>query len=191
MELIKHEGGYYYHPSATIGGGAKIGEGVIISKETKIGEEVTIGKGTIVYEGATIGEEATIGDWVKVREGAIIEGGVTIAEYTSIGDCTIIGKRTKIGRFITIGEYVEIGEGAIINRSPICIRNRHYLNEYCQGKVSFGCKVLNFTEWYDCWEGLCKKYNESPEWFEKEILPIIKFIEEYQKINPLDGELKC
>ncbi len=60
------------HPTAIIGDGAKIGEGVEIGPYAVIGENVNIGRGTIIGPHAIIDGHTTIGDECKIYAGASI-----------------------------------------------------------------------------------------------------------------------
>jgi len=182
MEFIKHPNGYYYHPSAEIGLGVKIGNEVTIGKNVKIGELAKVENETKIGDGVIVGKGVIIRNGTIVKEQAIIE------DWVTIGKDTVIGANTRISKGIYVGDCTVIGKEAIINRSPITIFRKYCLNEYCQGKVYFGCEALTFVEWYKQWRELCKKYYEFPEWFRRDVLPIIEFIEYYQEINPLDKE---
>ncbi|MFK8059078.1 MAG: NeuD/PglB/VioB family sugar acetyltransferase [Polaribacter sp.] len=101
-------------PSAFLGNGNQIMQGVIM------GSNVKIGNNCIINSGSIISHDTIIGDNVHIAPGAIIGGGVVIKNDTIIGmGCTIF-----LG--LTIGENVIIQNGLNIFKN---VQDNSYLKK--------------------------------------------------------------
>lgn len=95
-------------PTAIIGRGCKIDEGVFIGKGAVINTLSRIDKMAIVNSTAVLEHQCKIGAFSHVAPGCILGGNVTIGEHTHIG----IG--TTIIQGIDIGDRVLIGAGSTV-----------------------------------------------------------------------------
>jgi len=81
--------GYRYatiiHPSAIIGSGIKMDEGVQIMAGCVIQPDVKIGRDTIVNTGTTIDHDCVIGPSCHLAPGVTLSGSVTVGGYVHIG----------------------------------------------------------------------------------------------------------
>lgn len=96
------------HPSATILGGAEIGEGTQICAGAVIGVDVRIGANIIINTSASVDHDNVIQDHAFVAPGARLGGRVTVG----------IGARVGIGaailQGITIGDWATVAAGAVV-----------------------------------------------------------------------------
>ena len=118
------------HPSAIIGSGAKLGEGVcvgpfvVVEEGAEVGEDVVImalsyvgarskvGSGTFVYPGVTIREDVVIGRRAIIHSGTVIgSDGFGFAR-----DGEVHHKIPQVGN-VEIGDDVEIGANVTIDRA--------------------------------------------------------------------------
>ncbi len=133
----------YVGPLATVGEGARIGDGCVIYPHAVIGDHVEIGPGSIVYGGAVIYPRCTLGQRVIVHAGTVIGadglgfhpgpqgwdkvphlGTVVIEDDVEIGanvtidravsGQTVIGTGTKIDNLVHIAHNVKIGPRCLI-----------------------------------------------------------------------------
>lgn len=89
----------------TIGTGANIMYGALISNNVRVGE------GTLINAGALIHHDSIIGDYCEISPGATITGGCTIGNFTSIGSNAVVLPK------ISVGNRVVIGAGAVVTKS--------------------------------------------------------------------------
>ncbi|MDX1386452.1 MAG: UDP-3-O-(3-hydroxymyristoyl)glucosamine N-acyltransferase [bacterium] len=120
------------HPTAVIGEGVQLGEGVAIGAYAVVGDHCRIGDGTILYDGVHVGAETVIGNFgilypkVTVREGTqigkrvILHPGVVIGadgfgySFTEEG----YHKIPQVGR-VVIEDDVEIGANSCVDRATL------------------------------------------------------------------------
>ena len=118
------------HPSAMIGHGVKLGEGVAIQPYVVIGDNAQIGDRTILYAGVFVGDQAKIGSdtliypHVAIRERVEIGNRVIVHSGTVIGSdgfgfSTVKGVHVKIPQIgtVKIEDDVEIGANVTIDRA--------------------------------------------------------------------------
>ena len=110
------------HPTAILGAGVRMGEGVSIQANVVVEDNAFIGEHTVLYPMSYVGQGSVIGD------NCIIYPRVTIGERVAIGSRTTIHPGTNIGGdltpneqlvksnapFVEIGEEVEIGANGVI-----------------------------------------------------------------------------
>lgn len=101
------------HPSATILGGAEIGEGGQILARAVVGVNARLGACTIVNTGAIIDHESTAGDGCHVAPGAVILG------RASLGERVFVGANATVLPDISIVSDVVIGAGSVVTQSII------------------------------------------------------------------------
>lgn len=93
----------FYHPSAYISPGAKIGKGVLIYSMVNIDTGVEIGDGVIIANSTVIAHDSRIMDGVYFGANACICGEVTIGKLCFIGSSATISNGLEIGSHCTIG----------------------------------------------------------------------------------------
>lgn len=79
------------HPSAVIGAGCQIGDGVSVGAGAVLGDRVSLGDGVVLHALAVVGDDAVIG------KNTVIHPHVSILERCVIGDRCIIHAGTVIG----------------------------------------------------------------------------------------------
>lgn len=118
------------HPSAVLGEGVQLGEGVSVMALAVIEEGVRVGPGTVIYPhvyvgcGARIGRRCILYPGVKVRERCVLGDRVIVHSNTVIGSdgfgyATVEGVHHKIPQvgFVQIDDDVEIGANVTIDRA--------------------------------------------------------------------------
>lgn len=98
------------HPTATLGSGGGIGEGVIICAGAVISTNVRLGRHVHVNPNATIGHDAALSDFVSVNPAAVVSGEV------KVGDGTLIGAASVILQGLAVGRRSVIGAGAVLTK---------------------------------------------------------------------------
>lgn len=93
----------YYHPSAFVSQGAKIGRGVLIYSMVNIDTGATIGDGVIIANSTIIAHDSEIGDGVYFGANVCVCGEVKIGELCFIGSSATISNGLRIGKHSTIG----------------------------------------------------------------------------------------
>ncbi len=120
------------HPTAVIGEGVSLGEGVALGPHAVVGDHCVIGAGAILHPNVTLGAHCVIG------EGALLYPNVAVREHCVIGKRTIIHCGTTIGGdgfgylqvegrhvkvpqvgIVEIGDDVEIGCNCTIDRATM------------------------------------------------------------------------
>lgn len=99
------------HPTATVLGGAEIGEGAQILARAVVGVGVRLGNSVIVNTGAIVDHETKVGDGCHVAPGAVLLGRVTL------GDRVFVGANATILPDLVVASDVVIGAGALVTRS--------------------------------------------------------------------------
>lgn len=98
------------HPSSVIGEQSTIGAGAVICAGALISTNVALGEGVHVNPGATIGHDAVLEDFVSINPGAIISGEV------SVGTASLIGAGAIVLQGLRIGEGSIVGAGAVVTK---------------------------------------------------------------------------
>lgn len=96
------------HPSAMIGAGVELAEGVQVMAGAILQADTTIGKNSIINTGAIIDHDCAIGSDVHIAPGVVISGGVRI------GNGAHIGTGASIIQGVTIGECAVVGAGTVV-----------------------------------------------------------------------------
>lgn len=118
------------HPTAVVGEGVTLGDGVSLGPYVVVGHHASIGNGTVVMAGAYIGNESKLGADV------LIYPNVTVREKNVLGDRVIVHSGTVIGSDgfgyakdgdkyhkiphvgnVVIEDDVEIGANAAVDRA--------------------------------------------------------------------------
>lgn len=96
------------HPSATIAGNVRIGEGSVIMAGTVLQPGIEIGRHVIINTGACIDHDCTIGDYSHIAPNCSMAGGI------SIGEGTLLGIGSSVIQGISIGDWAVIGTGSVV-----------------------------------------------------------------------------
>lgn len=83
--------------TAILGEGVQIFPGVVINKNTMIGEH------TIINSNSTIEHDVVVGSFAHIAPGSVVCGAVTIGDETLIGANSTILPNCKIGKNVIIG----------------------------------------------------------------------------------------
>lgn len=98
------------HPRAWIGNRVTIGQGAIICAGALITTDITVGNHVIVNIGSTLGHDAKIEDYVTIAPTVNVSGAVRIGEGADLGTgSTIIQGKV-------IGEWSIVGAGSVVVR---------------------------------------------------------------------------
>jgi UDP-perosamine 4-acetyltransferase len=96
------------HPSATIGNGCDIGDGIQIMAGVVVQTGTRLGAGCIVNTGARIDHDCTIGALAHIAPGAVLCGGVTV------GDGAFVGAGATIVPGVAVGADARVGAGMVV-----------------------------------------------------------------------------
>lgn len=110
-QKFKKSGYQFYsiiHPSACLGAGLQLGEGVQIMAGSVIQPDCIIGNNVIINTGATIDHDCHIEEHVHISPGAVIAGNVHIGKGCHIGLGSIVIQG------ITIESYSLVGAGGVV-----------------------------------------------------------------------------
>jgi len=99
------------HPSAILGSGVDLGEGVQVMAGVIIQADTRIGDDVILNTGAHIDHDGKIGRYVHIAPGAILSGDVRV------------GDETHIGPGATLIQGIQIGNGAVVGAGTTVIRD--------------------------------------------------------------------
>ena len=122
------------HPTAVIGGGAQLGEGVDVGPYCVVGPDVRLGAGTRLLSHVVVDGHTTLG------------AGCTVFPFACLGTLTQDRKyaggttRVEIGDATTIREYVTVNSGTQ-DGEVTRVGSKCLLLAYCH--VAHGCSVGN------------------------------------------------
>jgi sugar O-acyltransferase (sialic acid O-acetyltransferase NeuD family) len=91
------------HPSASIGSRASIGAGAVICAGVLVSTNVRIGRHAHLNPGAIVGHDSVLGDSVSLNPGAVVSGDVRIEERVLIGAKSVVLQGLEIGADVTVG----------------------------------------------------------------------------------------
>lgn len=98
----------YYHPSAFVSPGAKIGRGVLIYSMVNIDTGVKIGDGVIIANSTTIAHDS------EIKNGVYFGANVCVCGEVKIGELCFIGSSATISNGLRVGDYCTIGMSSCI-----------------------------------------------------------------------------
>jgi sugar O-acyltransferase (sialic acid O-acetyltransferase NeuD family) len=110
-ELIEQQGWQLVSliaPSATLGIGCKVGNGVFVGQQAHIGPMAKVGRGSIINTGAVVEHECNVGEWTHISVNA------TMAGRTSLGDFSMLGAGSTVIDGLDVASNVTIGAGAVV-----------------------------------------------------------------------------
>ena len=96
------------HPSATIGGENRIGEGCIVAAGARVTTNITLGRHVDLHVNATVGHDSLLDDFVSVYPGGTVAGNVHLARGATIGT----GATVLPG--VSVGVGAMVGAGAVV-----------------------------------------------------------------------------
>lgn len=100
------------HPNCQIGkDSVSIGEGAIITAGVVITVNISIGNHVILNLTTTVGHDTIIKDYCSIMPGVNISGEV------QLGECVYVGTGAKIINQLAIGDRAIIGAGAVVSKS--------------------------------------------------------------------------
>lgn len=110
------------HPTAFVGPGVTLGDGVIIAPGCVVTRDVRLGRGVIVNYGAKVGHDCEIGDFSFLGPGSVLTGDVRIGSGVLVGAGAIIlpGRSVGSGAVVGAGAVVtrDVAEGAKVVGNP-------------------------------------------------------------------------
>jgi sugar O-acyltransferase (sialic acid O-acetyltransferase NeuD family) len=98
------------HPTASLGPGVRIGQGVILAPGCVLTRDIGVGRGAIVNYRAAIGHDCTVGSHALIGPGAVLTGAVRI------GSRALIGAGAVILPGCIVGDDATVGAGAVVTR---------------------------------------------------------------------------
>jgi sugar O-acyltransferase (sialic acid O-acetyltransferase NeuD family) len=96
------------HPSATVGGDVRLGDGAVLAAGARVTTNVTIGRHVQLNVGAVVSHDSVIGDHATLSPGVLVNGSVRVGEGAFLGSGVIVTP----GR--TIGRWAVVGAGAVV-----------------------------------------------------------------------------
>lgn len=99
------------HPSVIASPYVTLGQGAIIAAGTILTNRISIGDFAMLNLACTVGHDCSLGQFVSVSPGTNISGNV------QIGDGCDIGTGTKIIQGITISEWTVVGAGSVVTHN--------------------------------------------------------------------------
>ena len=96
------------HPRSDVSPSASLGVGAVIASGALVSTAAQVGAHCLVNYGATVGHDAVIGHCSVVNPNASVSGGVVI------GEACLVGAGATILENVTIGEGVVVGAGAVV-----------------------------------------------------------------------------
>jgi UDP-3-O-[3-hydroxymyristoyl] glucosamine N-acyltransferase len=126
-------GATFIHPSASISGGAGLGDGVYVFEHASVGDGTLIGDGTIICEGVKIGGRVTVGRDCILRPNVVLYNEVTLGDRVVLHAGVVVGadgfgyvrdesgvyhKFPQVGT-VVIEDEVEIGANSCVDRGAL------------------------------------------------------------------------
>ena len=107
LHLAFSQQGYCFatlvHPSAVLGTGVKLGQGVQVMAGCVIQADTCIGDSTIINTAAQVDHDGRIGSHVHIAPGAVLSGEVIVEENAHIGPNATLIQGKHIGRGAVVG----------------------------------------------------------------------------------------
>lgn len=93
----------YIHPTSTIMGSCRLGDGYFIGANCILTCDIEIGDHLILNRGNHIGHDCIIGDFFSAMPGAILSGNVNIGDRVYLGTNSSIREKIKVCDDVIIG----------------------------------------------------------------------------------------
>ncbi len=90
-------------PSALIGSGVRMGEGVVVMPYAIVNADTTIEDGAILNSACVVEHDNLIGSFCHISPNATLGGGVEVGSFCHIGIGSTILPRKRIGSFAIVG----------------------------------------------------------------------------------------
>lgn len=100
-------------PSATLGVGCLIDDGVFVGQQAHIGPMAKVGRGSIINSGAVVEHECAVGEWAHVSVNA------TMAGRSRLGDHSMLGAGSTVIDNVTVTQHVVVGAGALVHKNVV------------------------------------------------------------------------
>jgi UDP-N-acetylbacillosamine N-acetyltransferase len=97
-------------PSATLGVGCAVSDGVFVGQQAHIGPMAKVGRGSIINSGAVVEHECTVGEWAHVSVNA------TMAGRGRLGDFSMLGAGATVIDGLSVVGHVTVGAGAVVHK---------------------------------------------------------------------------
>jgi len=111
---IAEHGGQFVnliHPTAAIGPGCKLGNGIIVCRNAVITANVTIGDHVHVNVATTCGHDSVIG------EGSTLSGHCDVTGHAVLERGVFLGSHASITPGVRVGEFAVVGAGTVAFRN--------------------------------------------------------------------------
>lgn len=105
------------HPFTSVAPSATIGEGAMLCAGAIVSPRAVVGRGVILNTKASVDHDCAIGDFAHIAPGATLGGNVRVGEETLIGPGATVVKGCRVGARTTIGAGAavvrDIGDGVV------------------------------------------------------------------------------
>lgn len=98
------------HPSAVVGLGNELGEGVVLFPGARVTTNVRLGRHVHLNQNATVGHDSVLEDFVQVNPLAAVSGDC------HLGEAVLIGTTAAVLQGLSVGEGATVGAGACVVR---------------------------------------------------------------------------
>jgi sugar O-acyltransferase (sialic acid O-acetyltransferase NeuD family) len=98
------------HPTAVVGRGVRLAEGVVVTAGCIVTTDVELGPHTHLNVGASVSHDARLGTCVTLAPGVRLAGNVTLGDACDVG----VGAVCLPG--VRVGERTIVGAGAVVTR---------------------------------------------------------------------------
>jgi sugar O-acyltransferase (sialic acid O-acetyltransferase NeuD family) len=98
------------HPTAVVGRGVRLGDGVVVTAACVVTTDVALGPHTHLNVGASVSHDGRLGACVTLAPGVRLAGNVTLGDGCDVG----VGAVCLPG--VRVGEHTIVGAGAVVTR---------------------------------------------------------------------------
>jgi len=96
------------HPTAVVGGSVTLGEGAIVCAGSVLTSEVSLGDHVHVGVGSIVSHDCALGAYASLAPGCRLAGVVTVEQGAQLGVGTVVRDRVRVG------EWSRTGAGAVV-----------------------------------------------------------------------------
>uniref|UniRef100_Q3AU49 Acyl-[acyl-carrier-protein]--UDP-N-acetylglucosamine O-acyltransferase n=1 Tax=Chlorobium chlorochromatii (strain CaD3) TaxID=340177 RepID=Q3AU49_CHLCH len=115
----------FIHPTALVGQGAQLGEGVTVGPYSVIEDDVVIGSGTTIQAHVHINAGARIGNNCKIFSGAVLAGEPQDLKFSGEKTLLIVGDRTVIRECVTLNRGTKASGQTVIGSDNLFMAYSH------------------------------------------------------------------